>query len=227
MNTDDLLVQLDFDETNVNHHLQSQPHSQINSIDSLSTKRIQLQRTSSPSINTSEPILSTGDLLLTDNDNTTDTLNAHHHRRAFSDDNALATVIQTIEQPNQLHSIVKPIENSSLINLSRSHSSVEDDSIGHLEPTTEVITSVVSHGEGPGQAHHHDDTVEVSLLADLSMDSRESQPLLGVGRDAHDFVYNNFPGKFQPNYFVRLNSSKSLQAFVIKRCFFFFHRHKH
>lgn len=199
MNTDELLVHLDFDETNVNHHLQQQQQSQINSIDSLSTKRTHLQRTSSPSINTSEPILSTVDLLLPDNDKTTDAL-AHHHRRAFSDDNALATVTQTIQTPNQSHSILKPkpTENSSLISLSRSHSSVEDDSIGHLEPTTEIIASTVSHGlhgDGPSQAHHHDDTVEVNLLADLSMDSRESQPLLGIGRDTHDFVYNNFPGK--------------------------------
>lgn len=41
-----------------------------------------------------------------------------------------------------------------------------------------------------------DDIVEVNLLADTSMDSRESQPLLGIGRDTHDFVYNNFPGKW-------------------------------
>lgn len=43
--------------------------------------------------------------------------------------------------------------------------------------------------------HTADDTVEISLLGDTSMDSRESQPLLGCGRDAQDFVYNNFPGE--------------------------------
>lgn len=218
MNTDELLVQLDFDETNVNHHSpqQKQQHQlhtqqQPQSIDSL--KRTHLQRPSSPPLNTSEPILS--NFLLPDGDNKiTDALNAtHHHRRAFSDDNALATVTQTIPQSQQ-HSNnlkTKAAENLSLINLSRSHSSAEehddnyndeDESIRHLEPTTQIIST--GHGDGPNQQQHHhhhhhhhtgDDTVEVSLLADLSMDSRESQPLLGIGRDTHDFVYNNFPGK--------------------------------
>lgn len=186
MNTDELLVQLDFDETNVNHH-HSQQQSQIDT-----TNRIHLQRPSSPSpLNTSEPLLSTGDFLLPDNDNKpTDA--PTQHRRAFSDDNALT---QSTPQSNQSHSNlkVKTSENHSLINLSRSHSSV--DSIGHLEPTTEIITATVSNGDSLGQHHHHtDDTVEVSLLADLSMDSRESQPLLGIGRDTHDYAYNNFPG---------------------------------
>lgn len=45
--------------------------------------------------------------------------------------------------------------------------------------------------------HEHDDLAEVNLLADSSMDSRESQPLLGGNhRDAHDFVYNCFPGEY-------------------------------
>lgn len=224
MNTDELLVQLDFDETNVNHqspqnqqqhhHQQQQQEQQqqqrqphINSVDSL--KRAHLQRPSSPPLNTSEPILT--NFLLPDGDNkSADALNTHHHRRAFSDDNALATAV-TQTQPKSQHSsnlIQKTGEKHSLINLSRSHSSVEGDndddgdedgnqSIGHLEPTTKILST--GNGDGPSQSLHHtaDDTIEVSLLADLSMDSRESQPLLGIGRDTHDFVYNNFPGMNQ------------------------------
>lgn len=208
MNTDELLVQLDFDETNVNHQSpqsqqqqaqQQQPH--ISSVDSF--KRAHLQRPSSPPLNTSEPILT--NFLLPDGDNkSADALNTHHHRRAFSDDNALATAV-TQTQPKSPHSsnlIQSTGEKHSLINLSRSHSSVEgdnddddDQSIGHLEPTTKILST--ANGDGPSQSLHHtaDDTIEVSLLADLSMDSRESQPLLGIGRDTHDFVYNNFPGK--------------------------------
>lgn len=200
MNSDELLVQLDFDETNVNSHLQQQQHQeqqqqqqQINSIES-----------------TSEPILSTGELLLPHIDKPADVLKSHYHRRSFSDDNALATVSQSIQQLYQSHSNIKtkPTENLSLINLSRSHSSVDENLIGHLEPTTHVTSSIVLNGDGVNQIHHTDDTIEVSLLADLSMDSRESQPLLGIGRDAHDFVYNNFPGK--ELFPIRWNSFESL-----------------
>lgn len=162
-------MQLDCDETNVNHHLQQQ-----RSIDSLSTKR-----PSSPPLNTSEPILSTGDYLRPDDR----PVDAHHHRRAFSDDNALATVTQSI-QTNQSHSNLKA-KDDCLFSLSRSHS---EESIG----ASTQLASAVLNGEGPSHIHH-EDTVEVSLLADLSMDSRESQPLLG--RDTQDYVYNNFPGK--------------------------------
>lgn len=205
MNTDELLVQLDFDETNVNHqrpqpHSQQQQPQQLNAIDSLSSKRAHLQRSASPSLNISEPILTSGDFLLENNDKPyTDSLNASHHRRAFSDDNALATVTlstqSTQQNHQQSHSNFKtnPTDNLSLINLSRSHSSGDEESIGHLEPTTEILG--LNGGEGPSHIHRTDDTVEVSLLADLSMDSRESQPLLGVGRDTHDYVYNNFPGE--------------------------------
>lgn len=209
MNTDELLVQLDFDETNVNHHSQQQQQQQqpLYSKDNLTTARIQLQRPSSPSaLNTSEPILSTvavDDFSLTANETPADTFNASHHRRAFSDDNALSTVTQFVQQTHS-NSNSKSKTTEQQVNLfdssHRSHSSDDehDEFTGHLEPTTEIISSIVlPQSETPTHNHHHhtDDTVEVSLLADLSMDSRESQPLLGIGRDTHDFVYNNFPGK--------------------------------
>lgn len=259
MNTDELLVQLDFDETNVNHH-HSQPsqkqqrqynhhHSPLNSIDiTLSANRIHLQQPVSPSRDTSEPILSTTPSSTTRNDAFSTLLTSNtvplpqildqitaahhlHHRRAFSDDNSLTQTIQLQQHSNQTHSPVhsqsKPTENNhSLINLSHSplliggggggaagncdNSQVngvdnDDDEFTqpHLEPTAEIITSIAANGDCTQQLQHQisashslaDDTVEVSLLADLSMDSRESQPLLGIGRDTHDFVYNNFPGK--------------------------------
>lgn len=255
MNTDELLVQLDFDETNVNHHhSQSQQqqqhynhhhHNNHSSIDiTLPANRItHLQQSASPVRNTSEPILPTivsSAATLTGHDafSTLLTLNTvprpqiidqitaahHHHRRAFSDDNALASSLtqniqlqqyyQSPSKHQQTHSqlIAKPIENNhSLINLSHSPALIggghnddddEDDEFTHpnLEPTTEILSSIAVNGDCIQQIPSHlsgvaDDTVEVSLLADLSMDSRESQPLLGIGRDTHDFVYNNFPGK--------------------------------
>lgn len=205
MNTDELLVQLDFDETNVNHpsQQQQQPQQQpLHSIDNLSTARIQLQRPSSPSaLNTSEPILSAsvvdvGDFLRATNAKPADPINASYHRRAFSDDNGLATVTQTIQQTHSTHSIDQSKATENHVNFFRSHSSADEDDefTGHLEPTTEIIGA--PNSETPIHNHlHTDDTVEVSLLADLSMDSRESQPLLGIGRDTHDYVHNNFPGK--------------------------------
>lgn len=51
-------------------------------------------------------------------------------------------------------------------------------------------------GAGSSAGEAHDDLTEINLLADCSMDSRESQPLLGgIARDSHDYVYNSFPGK--------------------------------
>lgn len=254
MNTDELLVHLDFDETNVTHHhsqsqsqQQQHQHNHHNSIDitlptpTTPTNRIHLQRPTSPVRNTSEPILPSivpsaavtatqpshhdaFSTLLTSNSTVPrpqilDQITAaqhHQHRRAFSDDTALAaSLTQTIQlQPyQQTHSqlIAKPTEsNHSLINLSNSPALIngdvedqdDDDDFTqqHLEPTTEIISSIVTNGDCGHQQQipshlSGDDTVEVSLLADLSMDSRESQPLLGIGRDTHDFVYNNFPGK--------------------------------
>lgn len=228
MNTDELLVQLDFDETNVNCYSQSpqqqqqQQHEQYNHQNnntdpqrhcdqrqpphSPSPARIPLLRPTSPTHNTSEPILTQSGTYLAANNDNTDKIgdaNAHYHRRAFSDDNALAsTLIQTHSQPFQ----AKAADNLSLINLLHSSTdggattaTVNDDDefTRHFEPTTEIRTPFALNGDITSAIPipHIDDTVEVNLLADLSMDSRESQPLLG--RDTHDFVYNNFPGKLK------------------------------
>lgn len=80
----------------------------------------------------------------------------------------------------------------SLISLSSNSSETED-----IVNVNAIEANVISNRDAGIDTSllHPDDTVEVNLLADTSMDSRESQPLLGMGRDSHDFVHNNFPGK--------------------------------
>lgn len=75
----------------------------------------------------------------------------------------------------------------SLISLTSNSSGLED-----IVNYCDLIGDDVQQGE----------LSEVNLLADCSMDSRESQPLLGNNaRDSHDYVYNNFPGIY---YYIKL-----------------------
>lgn len=91
----------------------------------------------------------------------------------------------------------------SLISLSSDSSENEE-----IVNVNAIDANVISNRDTSVDTSLHlpDDTVEVNLLVDTSMDSRESQPLLGIGRDTHDFVYNNFPGKFQ------MSSARELQC---------------
>lgn len=224
MNTDEPLVQLDFDETNLTNHLQPNEgiqhilnHSKINtnlrpSSPPLTSDTFATENTASSSKLTSHQINDSNLLTSTIFGEKTADVQSHsqHHRRAFSDDNKLSSVTHTFVQQNS-HSnqylnvindrnkidsdtlIDTEHSNSSLITLSRSHSSVNQNEYDHSIENQQTIE--LNQQEGIA-SQTQDDTVEVSLLADLSMDSRESQPLLGNGRDAHDYVYNNFPGKF-------------------------------
>lgn len=84
----------------------------------------------------------------------------------------------------------------SLISLA-SNSSDGPDSI-HLFQETDG-------GDNSSAGEAHDDLTEINLLADCSMDSRESQPLLGgSSRDTHDYVYNSFPGNKKEHKTVEL-----------------------
>lgn len=84
-------------------------------------------------------------------------------------------------------------DQNSLISLTSNSSDAEPEAIN--------ISEVIEGGESGGcggsvSVTHPDDIVEVSLLPETSMDSRESQPLLGnCSRDTHDMAYNNFTGK--------------------------------
>lgn len=216
MNAEEPLLQLDFDETNHKHY---QHHQTKPFISELTEYQLQQRPSaSSPSFllstsiiehttprNTSAPILST-ESNVTLVDPATDVFNYthQHHRRAFSDDNSLASMTQTFH-PHQSHSnqylndtnTKHLLGTNSLISLSHSsgelNTSGDENSIGNLT-TAEIQASELSSNQ---LVHHTDDhdTVEINLLGDTSMDSRESQPLLGVGRDTHDFIYNNFPGE--------------------------------
>lgn len=227
MNTDEPLVQLDFDETNLTNHLQ--PNDGIQHIINQRKKNTishTNQRPSSPPLTsehfaTENTALSSKHLSQQINDSNllTSTIfgektadvqsHSQHHRRAFSDDNKLSSVTHTFVQQNS-HSnqylnvindrnkidsevLIDTEHSNSLITLSRSHSSVAQNEYDHSIENQQTI-ELNPHDDTTNQTQ--DDTVEVSLLADLIMDSRESQPLLGNGRDAHDYVYNNFPGKF-------------------------------
>lgn len=246
MNTDEPLLQLDFDETNLNQAQTITNSSQLanssNKINQSCTQRHLAPSTNSAgdttTLNTSEPILSayTGVNIAAISDKTADVHSQHyhqHHRRAFSDDNTLAAVTSSFANVNnQSHSnqcinqtndpigafsidnkqtqlpLPSDYQRQSLISLSppssRVNSSTEEDEfLGRPSAHSErYINSTSLRENDPGTSDnrrhsidiHPEDTVEVSLLADLSMDSRESQPLLG--RDTQDFVYNNFPGEF-------------------------------
>lgn len=85
------------------------------------------------------------------------------------------------------------IHQHSLISLASNSSDGPDDL--HRYRDTDAH-SIGGGGSSAGEAH--DDLHEINLLADCSMDSRESQPLLGgSARDTHDYVYNNFPGELR------------------------------
>lgn len=148
-----------------------------------------------------------------------DGVQQHQHRRhSFSDDqpHSDSTSIITTHalQTHSNHQLPSNTVDGNLINFSHTQSFISDDdddngdgdddsdgqyynrhrnihSNKHLTSTTDRCII----NEDNFSLHTADDTVEISLLGDTSMDSRESQPLLGCGRDAHDFVYNNFPGE--------------------------------
>lgn len=123
-----------------------------------------------------------------------------HHRRAFSDDrqrgSAAAQPLHTLHTHSSQHLSEFEVaggapQHYNLINLAAStalDSSSDDEAAPIIGAAGHAATEAL-------RLHSADDTVEISLLGDTSMDSRESQPLLGCGRDAQDYVYNNFPGE--------------------------------
>lgn len=159
---------------------------------------------------------------------------SHHHRRAFSDEQQRGTNVTQSLHTLQTHSNQYLNETQSathtdynLINLSQPNQSLnlsdedDDDDVDEAEEEEEVAivskadidtnstnylasADICSLSGDNHNLHSADDTVEISLLGDTSMDSRESQPLLGCGRDAQDYVYNNFPGK-SAAFFSRSN----------------------
>lgn len=218
MNTDEPLVQLDFDETNLTNHLQPNEgiqHIIINSHTNqrpssppLTSETFTTDNTASSSKLVSQRIDDTNLLTSTIFRDGTADVPAHlqHHCGAFSDDNKLSSVTHTFVEPNS-HSnqylnvindrnninskdLIETDDSNSLVTLSRSHSSLIQNECDH---SIENQQTIELNRHEASNSKTHDDTVEVSLLADLSMDSRESQPLLG--REAHDYVHNNFPGK--------------------------------
>lgn len=100
------------------------------------------------------------------------------------------------EKPNLLLD-----DHHSLISLTTSSSSEAEPEALHTINISEIIEGEESCGSSGGGVNntsitHSDDIVEVSLLPETSMDSRESQPLLGnCSRDTHDMAHNNFPGE--------------------------------
>lgn len=231
MNTEEPLLQLDFDETNI--HQNRIPITNSNNINKNNDLIInfgeatnQQQQPLPLSISSSSTLEShflsssfqpTAAAALTyqfSDDKTLSNSSAHNptFTRLQSPNNQLIvnensengnSITNSNNSPNnRKHFLDDP---KSLISLTSSSSETED--IVNISEVNKVQESDIgdsSAGGGGGgggtisgiSIQHHDDTVEVNLLADSSMDSRESQPLLGIGRDTHDFVYNNFPGKF-------------------------------
>lgn len=199
---------LNHSKTKTNSHSTQRPLSP-----SLTSETFATKNTASSSTVTSQNRINDSNLLMSTIfvEKTADVQShSQHHRRAFSDDNKLSSVTHTFAQQNS-HSnqylnvvndrnkinsdvLIDTEHSNNLIALSRSHSSVIQSEYDHSIENQPTIALNLDEGN---TSQTLDDTIEVSLLGDLSMDSRESQPLLGNGRDAHDYVYNNFPGKFK------------------------------
>lgn len=133
--------------------------------------------------------------------------NYQHHRRAFSDDRQRNTSASQPLHTLQTHSnqylnefdstataaTATPSAGYNLINLAAP--TLRALSLSDEEDADDHNIHLIDHATDTHNLHTADDTVEISLLGDTSMDSRESQPLLSCGRDAQDYVYNNFPGE--------------------------------
>lgn len=201
-NTDEPLLQLDFDE--INRHQQSnqiQAHSQSS----------QYHRPNHDSqlisIDFKQPLQQNQQhhhhhqSALDGSDNTISALTSHPtvHSGGHSDNRRLLLVNESANSiDTNRHSPINTqnslaADRHSLISLSSNSSETEE-----IVNVNAIDANVISSNRDScidTSLLLPDDTVEVNLLADTSMDSRESQPLLGIGRDTHDFVYNNFPGK--------------------------------
>lgn len=224
-NTDEPLLQLDFDQTNrhqQSNHIQahSQPpqyhrpnhDSQLISIDfkqPLQQQQQQQQTATFPPTSTQQASAAFAvanqphhhhQFALDGSDNTISALTSHPtvHNGGHSDNRRLLLVSKSGDCiDTQRHSptnTANPLaaDRHSLISLSSNSSETED-----IVNVNAIDANIISNRDAGIDTSLllPDDTVEVNLLGDTSMDSRESQPLLGIGRDAHDFVYNNFPGK--------------------------------
>lgn len=219
-NTDEPLLQLDFDQTNrhqQSNHIQahSQPpqyhhDSQLISIDFKQPSQQQQQTVTFSPTSTQRKSAAFAvanqqhhhhhQFALDTSDNKISALTSHPtvHNGGHSDNRRLLLVnesgdcidIQRNSPINTANALAA--DRHSLISLSSNSSETEE-----IVNVNAIDANIISNRDTGIDTTLllPDDTVEVNLLADTSMDSRESQPLLGMGRDAHDFVYNNFPGK--------------------------------
>lgn len=227
-NTDEPLLQLDFDETNRHHqHRSNHNSSQLISIDFKQPLRHQhqqaLQQPDSVTFVQLQQHQNSHQFDLDNCDQVDSNGDYDQHRHllltnecgdANGDVNDNNDTIKRHSPTNASHLLT--VDRHSLISLSSNSS--ELDGIVNVNAIDANVIANRDSSLDTASLLHPDDTVEVNLLADTSMDSRESQPLLGMGRDAHDFVHNNFPGKFQPiRIRIHLVCNRNFELIAVSR----------